>query len=394
MKGRHTVLVLDDEPNVVRSVQDLLRLDYRVLGATRADEAMSILREEEVHVIMTDQRMPGMSGVEFLHRVRGDHPEAIRLLFTGHSDIGAVIAAINQGSVYRYITKPWDPQELQTIIREAVERYDLIVERRRLLEELQRKNRELESKNALLRQSDALKESFIHVASHELRTPLTVLLGLTWLARRVKGAPALLTEYLQRVDRAGQSLHRLVDQLTAMLSAGQFERSLDLRDVDLGALLRGVLDEVNPFATLREQELVADLPAGLGSMPLEAAKIHDSVHNLLMNAIKFTPDRGRVSLSARRCEDGGAEISVSDNGVGIPLAQREHLFSPFFTGFDSLHHSSGQFQFGARGVGLGLSVTREFVAMHGGTVTVESEVGRGSTFTIRLPGRAAQQAVG
>ena len=78
---------------------------------------------------MTDQRMPEMTGVEFLHRIRGEHPEAIRLLFTGYADIRAVIDAINQGNVYRYITKPWDPDELQTVIREAGERYDLIVER-------------------------------------------------------------------------------------------------------------------------------------------------------------------------------------------------------------------------------------------------------------------------
>jgi len=124
---RHTILVVDDEPDVVQSVQDLLRLDYRVLGAKRADEGLRILEQEEVHVVMTDQRMPEMSGVEFLHRIRGQHPEAIRLIFTGYADIRAVIDAINQGNVYRYISKPWDPEELQTIIREAVERYDMSV---------------------------------------------------------------------------------------------------------------------------------------------------------------------------------------------------------------------------------------------------------------------------
>ncbi|MCS7033143.1 MAG: response regulator, partial [Phycisphaerae bacterium] len=107
MKPRHTILVVDDEADVVKSVQDLLRLDYRVLGCTRASEAMEILRREEVHVVMTDQRMPETTGVELLHDIRGDYPDAIRLLFTGYADIRAVIDAINQGNVYRYITKPW-----------------------------------------------------------------------------------------------------------------------------------------------------------------------------------------------------------------------------------------------------------------------------------------------
>src|SRR6266700_5167104 len=99
---------------------------------------------------MTDQRMREMTGVEFLHRVRGEHPEAIRLLITGYADIKAVIDAINQGNVYRYISKPWDPDELQTIIRQAAEQYDLLVERKRLLAELQIKNQELSKANAEL----------------------------------------------------------------------------------------------------------------------------------------------------------------------------------------------------------------------------------------------------
>src|SRR5262249_6751692 len=157
----------------VQSVQDLLRLEYRVIGATSAKSGMKILQEQEVHIVMTDQRMPEMTGVQFLHQVRGEHPGAIRLLFTGYADIKAGIDAINQGNVYRYITKPWDSDELLAIIRQAAEQYDLIVERNRLLAELQVKNQELEKANTELRQSNELKEAFIKVASHELRTPLT-----------------------------------------------------------------------------------------------------------------------------------------------------------------------------------------------------------------------------
>src|SRR5580693_8296180 len=137
MARRHTILVVDDEPDVVKSVQDLLRLDYKVLGATRASEGIRMLEKEEIHVVMSDQRMPEMTGVQFLNHIRGEHPEAIRLLFTGYADIRAVIDAINQGNVYRYITKPWDPDELQTVIREACERFDLIADRKQLLADLQ-----------------------------------------------------------------------------------------------------------------------------------------------------------------------------------------------------------------------------------------------------------------
>src|SRR4051812_16177011 len=201
---RHTILVVDDEPDVVKSVQDLLRLDYKVLGTTRASDALVILNREMVDVIMTDQRKPEMSGVEFLHKVREQYPDAIRLLFTGYADIRAVIDAINQGNVYRYITKPWDPDELQTVIREACDRRDLISERQRLLDELRTKNDELERANAL-------KQAFIEVASHELRTPLTILSGLVSLSLRVQSLGDPLKDWLKRIDHAGQRLQALVN---------------------------------------------------------------------------------------------------------------------------------------------------------------------------------------
>src|SRR5215211_1069012 len=123
---RHTILIVDDEPDVVASVKDLLRLDYNVLGTTRAADGLALLdRGEAVHVVMTDQRMPEMTGVQLLERVREKSPDAMRLLFTGYADVRAVVDAINRGNVYRYITKPWDPEELMAVIREACERYDL-----------------------------------------------------------------------------------------------------------------------------------------------------------------------------------------------------------------------------------------------------------------------------
>src|SRR5215217_8181973 len=157
MPRRHTILVVDDEPDVVKSVKDLLRLDYNVLGATTPEAGMKLLEENAVDVVMTDQRMPETTGVEFLRHIKGPHPEATRLLFTGYADIRAVIDAINQGNVYRYITKPWDPEELQAVIREAAERYDLIAERKRLMEELKNKNEQLLRTNDELTRANELK---------------------------------------------------------------------------------------------------------------------------------------------------------------------------------------------------------------------------------------------
>lgn len=384
--ARHTILVVDDEPDVVKSVKDLLRLEYRVLGTTSAREAMEMMAKEEIHVVMTDQRMPEMTGVEFLSHIRGEHPDAIRLLFTGYADIRAVIDAINQGNVYRYITKPWDPDELQGVIREAMERYDLLVERKRLFALLQTQNRELERANAELSRANELKSAFIQVASHELRTPLTILLGLTELAAMTAGAgPDQVKSNLRRIEQAGRRLQRLVDQIVTMLAAGRFDQALDRRPANIATVLTEAADDVRPFIDLRHQTLALDISPDLGTAPLDGPKLRDGINHLLLNAIKFTPDEGRISLGARRTEDGGFEIRVSDTGSGIDAAAQAQLFKPFFTGFNVSHHSSGHFEHGRQGLGLGLSIVQAWVEMHGGTISVQSELGKGSTFIIKLP---------
>ena len=120
---RPSLLVVDDEPEVLQSLHELFRRDYQVLAFTRGAEALDALDARDVPVVLSDQRMPGMSGLDFLGRVAKVRPDATRLLFTGYSDFQTVIDAINRGHVFRYITKPWDAEELASTIRQAVERH-------------------------------------------------------------------------------------------------------------------------------------------------------------------------------------------------------------------------------------------------------------------------------
>jgi DNA-binding NtrC family response regulator len=133
---KHPILLVDDEPEILFSLRGLLRREFDLHTARSGAEALEILKRQPIHVIMTDQRMPEMTGVELLRRARGECPEAIRMVFTGYADIKSVVDAINQGQIYRYLTKPWDPDELVTQLREACAQYDRIAGRRRLLHDL------------------------------------------------------------------------------------------------------------------------------------------------------------------------------------------------------------------------------------------------------------------
>jgi response regulator RpfG family c-di-GMP phosphodiesterase len=139
--AKYTLLVVDDEPDVCDSIHDLLRREFNVLKANDAEEGFRILQESEVHIILTDQRMPQVTGVEMLSRVRAKHPQAVRMLFTGYADLESIIAAINQGHIFQFLKKPWRPEELQAAVRTAAAEYDRLVqvaeERDRLKEQVQ-----------------------------------------------------------------------------------------------------------------------------------------------------------------------------------------------------------------------------------------------------------------
>jgi response regulator RpfG family c-di-GMP phosphodiesterase len=122
--SRHCLLIVDDEPHVCDSVYDLLRREFRVLKANSAQDGYRIMQEEEVHIVMSDQRMPHVTGVELLTKVKVRYPHAIRMLFTGYADLESIIAAINQGHIFQFMKKPWQPEELQAAVRQAAAEFD------------------------------------------------------------------------------------------------------------------------------------------------------------------------------------------------------------------------------------------------------------------------------
>jgi signal transduction histidine kinase len=316
------------------------------------------------------------------------------MLFTGYADIQAVINAVNQGHIFRYILKPWDTVELEGIIRQAAEQYDLLAERKRLIAELQAANAQLLHANEELARAGQLKTAFIEVASHEFNTPITLVLGLTELLKMANPIPVDdEREILRQITASGRQLSRLVTSMLTLLRAEDFRRTLQRSPVELSGLIQNVVDQVRPFIQARQLHLHLAVAADLGTFEIDADKISAVLVNLLTNAIKFTPDRGQIELSAKLDGDGDgdgdeARICVADRGVGLEPQALKQLFQPFFTQFDPSRHSSGDFGFCKRGLGLGLSISKQFVEMHGGEISAESAPADGTRITVRLPRRA------
>ena len=244
---------------------------------------------------------------------------------------------------------------------------------------VQQKNVQLEEANAELRQANDLKKAFIKVASHELRTPLTIVMGLSDLARRTPGVGEPLGHWMERIYAGSLRLNERIDLMIKLLLADRFERPLARRPVDLAGLLRGAAAEVGTFIEQRNQTLTVDAPADLGTLAVEEDKLRDSVFQLLINAVKFTPDGGAIRLSARRLADGGVAIQVADTGVGIP----PEMLTSVFDLFTQVDRPGGR---GPGGLGVGLALVRRLVEMHGGRVEVASGgPNQGSEFVVCLP---------
>jgi signal transduction histidine kinase len=388
---RHTLLIVDDEPDVLDSLRHQFHRTYRVLTRTSGTDAVETLTTDEVDLILSDQRMPGMTGDQLLKRARELKPEAIRMLFTGYADIQAVISAVNEGHIFRYILKPWDSAELEGIIRQGVDQYDLLAERRRLIAELQSTNAQLVTANQELARAGKLKTAFIEVASHEFNTPINMVLGFTELLKLSNpNRPDQELDILRQITSSGRQLARLVTNMLTLLRAEDFRRTLKTEPVNLIELIQKVIDQVRPFLDSRRLKLVTELDEDLGPFELDAEKISAVLINLITNAIKFTPDGGTIELVGRAAPEQTVEILMQDRGVGLDPQELRHVFQPFFTQLDPSRHSSGDFGFNKRGLGLGLSIAKSFVEMHGGTIAAECRDGGGTRITVRLPRLASR----
>ena len=375
MQGRrHTLLVVDDEPDVLESLRHLFHRAYRVLTAESGMLGVDLLEPEDVHVILSDQRMPGMTGDAFLAQARQvSRADAVRMLFTGYADIQAVINAVNEGRIFRYILKPWDPVELEGVIKQAAEQYELLAERKRLIDQLQQANAQLTRANQELAEANTLKGAFIEVASHEFNTPITLVLGLSELLRLLNPErDPREREVVERIAGSARQLARLVANTLTLMRAEDFRQTLRREPVRLADLLKDVAGRVEPFVSLeasavrragrRRPGRVRDRRGQARRRGAQPAHQRDQVH----------PRRRRGRALGPALVDRRGGIVVADRGIGLEPRALKQMFQPFFTEFDPSRHSSGDFGFQKRGLGLGLSIVRQFVELHGGGVSAQS----------------------
>lgn len=284
-------------------------------------------------------------------------------------------ASVGIIAVLRKQVQPFSNAEVR-LVETFADQAVIAIQNARLFQEIEDKSRQLEIANQH-------KSEFLANMSHELRTPLNAIIGFSEvLTERMFGdVNDKQMEYLQDIHSSGQHLLTLINDVLDLskIEAGRME--LDLTCFDLGLLLDNALTLVRERAQRNGLSMSLQVDEGLNEWVADARKVKQVVVNLLSNAVKFTPSGGSVRLTARRIENAGqpiAEVSVVDTGVGIAPKDQALVF-------DEFRQAGGDYLRKAEGTGLGLSLAKRFVELHGGTLGVDSRLGEGATFTFTLP---------
>lgn len=355
---RIRILYVDDETNNLSAFRATFRRSYEVYTAISAEEGKKILQEIPLHVIIADQRMPGVSGVEFFKSIKEHYPDPVRILLTGYSDMEALIGAINNGEIFRYLKKPWDEFELRNAIHNA---YEIFNTRRQLnikIKELEKTNDEL--------------NRFIYSTSHDLRSPLMSVLGIISLSRMEQS----ITDPNGYIDMIEACVNRLDGFIQKIIEYYKNSRiDIDLEKIDFKTLLKDCVDICSAHNPAIRFTTEVDQPFPFTG---DAFRIMIILNNLISNAVKYQkPDEPHpaVNLSVK-VEPHRALIKIEDNGIGILSEHLSNIFKMFFRTNNT-----------KTGSGIGLYIVKEALTRIGGQISVKSTYGVGSTFEINIPNR-------
>ncbi len=367
---KYRILAVDDEPANLHLLRRTFRQDYEIELAESGLAGLDILRQHPVDIIITDQRMPGMTGVELLVESRLIHPDAVRMILTAYTDVKDIIDSINKGYIYRYILKPWSPEDLKVTVTRALDHYRLEQQNRLLVKKLQKSLDDLRAAQQELLHQERLS-TLGRVATtiiHDLKLPMSnIRTSATLLAD--KDLPQdLRLEFSQIIQT---EVDRLIEMTREILEFSRGETSLNLTEFKLSDLLQDIGKSV-------ERELMAAKISferdwdDLGTIRGDRERLRRVLLNLILNSKDAMPAGGVLAISGKRNEKF-ITLEVIDSGVGIPEEILSKIFDPFVT------HGKHN------GTGLGMAIAKRIIEGHKGTVFAANRSRGGVVITVTLP---------
>ena len=361
MKTNSKILIIDDEEVVLDSCSQILEGgDYEIATAQDGNSGLKLVEELNPDLVYVDLKMPGLSGFDVLEGIHTCDPSIITVVITGYATINSAVEAMKKGAS-DFLPKPFTPDEFRIITQRGLEK------RRLILETI-----------ALRREKEMLRENFAAIVSHELKAPLTAVQQNLYVL--IDDLSGQIEDYqlvgLKRMKSRIDSLMKLIHTWLRVISSDIGVIRENFKPVLINSVLEQAIDSVQIHATHKDIEIVTSIEDPSWHLMGDEGTLVEAVMNLLHNAIKYSHPGSQILL---KVEQDGEDflISVADTGAGISKEDIPFIFEDFY---------SGKFiKEAGRGSGLGLAITRRIIEAHQGTISVKSELGEGSTFTIRIP---------
>jgi len=379
---KFAILYVDDEEKSLTSFTRAYSDDFRVFTATNAQDGFKLLEQyaDEIGVLMTDQRMPAEKGVWLLEQARQFRPRILRMLVTAYADMEAAIAAVNSGAIYKYVTKPWDPEQLELTLRHGLEFFMVQTERDQLLRE----------KMSVLRNmmiADRIVSLGLLAAglSHNIRNSLVAVKTFLDLAPGKMAEEKMDATGLRNPDfwkeyheNAQSQVEKINGLLRDLWTASENNASTEFADeVRLHQTVGAALELFKDELTARRIEIDNRISDSLPALHADKPKFCRLFELLLKEEVAALPAGSRITLAAELSPNGDKSeivVRIADNGPGLPQEALSVIFDPFVVS-DSVPSEYG----------IHLMACFFIVHHHGGKIEAHSEPGRGNTFTLHLP---------
>jgi len=389
--NKQTIICVDDEEIILDAIQEQLQAsfgeEYNIETSDSGEDALEFFKElldegQQVPVVISDYIMPGMKGDELLKEIHKLSPDSLKILLTGQASIEGISNAINNAQLYRFISKPWDKNDLVLTVKEAVKSFFQEVKIRKQNKELLELNASLEEqvieRTEELRKANAAKDKFFSIIAHDLKSPFNALLGLSeaMLENWDIFPDEDKLDFVMDINKASKNTYTLLQNLLEWSRSQTGKVVVEPSEINPKNIVQNNIDVLKQHADSKEIKIVNKVDDSVRCYADENM-ISTVFRNLISNAIKFTNINGNITVTSS-INHQLISFCISDDGIGMDEKTKNELFnlSSKTQRFGTSHES---------GTGLGLHLCKEFVEKNGGTISVTSKENEGSTFCFTLP---------